>query len=217
MPVKERPILFKPDMVKAILAGRKTQTRRLFRWQPLDVLPMSVPDQWVTLDTRGPNHGSVIGCRFGAHGDRLWVRETWRIIRGKAETSVQFKAGGFKECVTVEERAPGLYYSANVWPIQENSVDVWPWRPSIFMRRWMSRVLLEITAVRPERLQAITDDDICREIGAPLHWEGQGPEPYQRDLRGCFALLWDGINGKRATWASNPWVWVIEFKKWSPT
>ena len=183
---KDRPILFKPDMVNAIQAGRKTQTRRALRLQPIDILPMNVPNEWATLQTRDPNHGNVIRCRFGVPGDRLWVREMWAYW-GSLETpaNVIYRADGDKSATR--------------------------WRPSIHMPRWASRLTLEVTEVRAERLQAITDEEICLELGAPLRWEAEGPEPYRRDLRGSFAVLWDAIHTKLHRWSDNPWVWVIAF------
>ena len=87
------------------------------------------------------------------------------------------------------------------------------WRPSIFMPRCLSRITLEVVNIRVERLQEISYDDCCLETGAPLKWEGEGPEPYYRDMKAVFRKLWNDINGKRGYgWADNPWVWVVEFK-----
>jgi len=180
--MKERPILFSGEMVRAILAGRKTQTRRVLRYQPLDILPMKIPDAWVTLDTREPEaHGKMIRCRHGVPGDRLWVRETFRI--GDMDS---------------------IFYRADEdW----NNEDVW--RPSIFMPRWASRITLEVTRVRVEHLNDISEADV--------YAEGMTRPTFAIDT--CFdeyRELWDKINGQRAPWDSNPWVWVVEFKRVPP-
>lgn len=195
--MKERPILFKDDMVRAILEDRKTQTRRVFRWQPIDVLPMKVPDGWVTLDVRDANNpdnnrGSVIGCRWGKIGDRLWVREAFATAhegpRPPEGSPIVYRADGGEAPVIVwDGRGPQRAY----------------WRPSIHMPRWASRISLEIVAVRVERLQTISAADALAE----------GVTPVKPGDTWQFERLWDTINGKRAPWTSNPWVWVLEFKR----
>lgn len=168
--MKEHPILFSGPMVRALLAGTKTQTRRIVT-QPRFVGPAMIH--------AGP---------YGGPGDRLWVRETF------AETSGRVI---YRESVPM---GPGV------------------WRPSIFMPRALSRITLEVVSVRVERLQDITDDDILAEgvtvAGvAALVGKQRSREPIACNLRGLWSLGWDAINGKRAPWASNPWVWRVEFRR----
>lgn len=169
----ERPILFNGAMVRAILAGRKTQTRRVMKGDA------------ALLDAILPDYAAR--CRYGQPGDRLWVRETLR------RWGSQWVA-----------------YDAGNTPTTDPNV-LWRWRgdrcPSIHMPRALSRITLEITAVRVERLQDISEADA----------ESEGVDyipaaPARTSHRAAFAGLWDGINGKTYPWASNPWVWVVEFK-----
>lgn len=191
--VKERPILFKAEMVRAILEGRKTQTRRMLKVQPLDVLPMNIPDAWVTLETRDPEpHGRHIKCRFGKVGDRLWVRETWYHANPIEETP------GY-----VSYRADGEF-------IEFYKKQGCKWKPSIFMPRWASRITLEIVSVRIERLQDITENDAVAEgvMGDETEYDQATPKM-------CYAALWEKINGP-GSWDANPFVWVVEFKRVDP-
>lgn len=192
----EHPILFSSDMVKAILEGRKTQTRRVLK----------------------SNFGSeYVNCPYGKPGDFLWVRETWRPEELESGLDViRYKADG-KICVIENTQA-----AADAWCGANNNQDLWIknlWKPSIFMPRWTSRITLEIVNVRVERVQEITRNDAKAEGVKNLWiWDGTGPEylfaravlnPYIAN----FSLLWDKINAKRGYgWDVNPFVWVIEFK-----
>lgn len=229
--MKERPILFNAEMVNAILAGRKTQSRRLLKKQPLEILPMHVPNEWVTLDTKDPNHGSIIKCRFGIPGDRLWVRETWRPWSWRAGESIgiQFKADmKHRECWMDCDEIRQLEWEERMWIQITDELDqkgIKPdeygyyhfdgdppmrWRPSIHMPRWASRITLEITEVRNERLQDISLHDINAE-GTPDTLD-KTKRPFG-SRREHFQRLWDSINAKRGfPWDKNPWVWVISFK-----
>lgn len=187
----ERPIIFPAPMVQTILNGRKTMTRRLLKTQPIDILPMKTPNQWVTLDVKEPEpHGKVIKCRFGIPGNTLWVRETWYSAPDKEEL---------------------LGYIANGDIPHGQPYRI---RPSRFMPRWASRIDLEITDVRVERLQGITEADAEKE-GIKLKgykmWRPPDQEiPYTRVDH--FQALWDSIN-KKFPWSYNPWCWVISFKR----
>lgn len=166
--MKERPILFSSEMVKAILDGRKTQTRRAIRDQE-GVEPMlDSPNKgnWVHRDTLHPCDYTCTGepfelCPYGKVGDRLWVREKWRV--GSTE----------------------------------------------------SRITLEITGVRVERLQDISGGDVVAEgVFQQTPRNSHRSEVVDRNyLCSIFHDRWDAINGKKHPWASNPWVWVVEFKK----
>lgn len=246
--MNEKPILFKGEMVKAILEGRKTKTRRALKVQPIDILPMLDEYDgraWVTLRVKGEkledNHGDIIGCRFGFPGDRLWVRETWRIVGWDEDGDwcIEYKDGStcwFYSVQDCDEDASVRYWQqctddcidAKIPEDDEgyfhfNDEHPCPtrWRPSIFMPRWASRITLEILNVRVERLQAITTADVLAEgikqtepdgfYLAPL--AGVPDYPWTEAVP-AYASLWNSINAKSGFgWDFNPWVWVIEFKR----
>ena len=211
--MKERPILFSGPMVRAILDGRKTMTRRVVKPQPHEgvdavecqdqiIVGMNVPDQsGFAMMRGGVIESEAIRCPYGEPGDRLWVREThkgWLTYQG--QQVVQYAASGTKQYhVDRPEGHPegGMLNG-------ECCAD--KWRPSIHMPRWASRINLEITGVRVERLQDITDADALAE-GA-CH-----PDPRAKDgcYRSAFEGLWESINGA-ASWDANPFVWVVEFR-----
>ena len=199
---RERPILFSGPMVRAILEGRKTQTRR----------PIKVDDIYTTVDdTDGKPFAwqsdecgdwYEMPCPFGKPGDLLWVRETWQIFRVYEDTW----NGG---------------YEADLWdgPIpRERPNHAWityaaddpggrPWRPSIHMPRWASRITLRITNIRIERLCDISVDGASAE-GVEAAIDHDGPMCYLAE----FQRLWDAMHSKRGLrWNANPWVWVMEF------
>lgn len=216
--MNERPILFSTPMVKAILEGRKTMTRRVVNC-PHEIIRTATPEEW----NAGKAHpkmvdyeewhdknryhllqiasGSIIAmqCPFGIPGDSLWVRETFWIDEGDSQP----------------------FYKAS-----EEHPEIFKWKPSLFMPRWASRTTLEITNVRVERLQEITEEDAEREgierVGGKYSccpWRNYLiRKPGEMKLH-CsapsrsFQTLWDSINGKKYPWSSNPFVWVIEFKR----
>ncbi len=176
---RERPILFSGPMVRAILDGRKTQTRRVITPQPDGDFPFRQR------------------CPYGKPGDRLWVRETW--------THEDSWCSGV-DC----EQPSHVYHRAT-----ESYPDSMRWRPSIFMPRWASRIDLEVVSVRVERLQEIGEDDAKAEGVEPSR-AGQDERGPVKTYRTGFVRAWDTINGKRAPWVSNPWVWVVEFREVQP-
>lgn len=195
--MKERGMIFNAEMVRAILDGRKTQTRRTVKPQPdEDGLAKVINGPWV--DTSERNYR----CPFGDVGDRIWVRETWAEVGASTPNLKLYRAN-------YPEHVPSHY--ENVPPANEIR-----WTPSIHMPRWASRILLEITNVRVERLNSIHDVDAMREgiqnlttcshadFGIP------GVVNAQHPVR-AFQLLWESIYGAES-WKANPWVWVIEFK-----
>lgn len=184
MTMTERAILFSGPMVRAILAGTKTQTRRLLRPQPPEALADTVHYDRATGGAMWASfHGDHgVSCPYGQPGDRLWVRETWWC-------AAPHESDGYP-----------VRYRASAGVVMDVSA---PWRPSIFMPRWASRLTLEVTGVRVELLQEISVDDCWAE---GLQLDVAVPAKTQ------YARLWDSINAKRAPWASNPWVWVISFK-----
>lgn len=224
--VKERPIIFSGPMVRAILAGKKTQTRRLVKPQPGAVPDGAYMDSynhstdwcfWLPdgrlANSVGPTENECMWrCHYGQPGSRLWVRENAYIA------PPNFGDDPFTNCRDDESRPRLVSWAASMDGDSVRCATDYGVKltPSIHMPRWASRITLEVTAVRVERLQAISDDDICRELGAPLQWQGEGPAPYVRNLPQSFEFLWDRINGKRAPWSSNPWVWAIAFKQVKP-
>ena len=180
--MKERPILFSGAMVRAILEGRKTVTRRVVKPQP-DFLG-SMTDPTTPFKTLGAGlHGQIV-CPYGKPGDRLWVRETFAVYGDEKMAAIHYRADRPHH---VGQKGMG-------------------YKPSIHMPRWASRILLEITAVRVERLQDINRGDAMAE-GCPFPNMAAGPDPRQ-----WFAELWQEINGAES-WAANPWVWVVEFNR----
>lgn len=175
---RERPILFSAPMVRAILDGAKTQTRRVCKLNVRAGMPE-------------PELQSLLACcPYGQPGDRLWVRETWAVSHAIDHLKPR----------EVPRGASMVYYAAT-----ENTGGLLK-RPSIFMPRWASRITLEITGMRVERLQDISRGDAMAE-GCPFPNMANGADPRQ-----WYADLWQQING-RGSWGTNPWVWVVAFRK----
>jgi hypothetical protein len=192
--MEERPILMSGLMVRAILEGRKTQTRRVVKPQPEyiqpdgTIKPLAAVSEANQMIARGR---LAARCKYGTVGDRLWVRETWSYHEPHDDCS-------------------GKVYAADQVSISEEMRPQMRWRPSIFMPRWMSRITLEITDVRVERVQDISEADAQAE-GMTERTRLPGVEPLYAMT---FAKLWDSINAKRGYgWDANPWVWVVEFKR----
>ena len=201
---KERPILFSGPLVRAILDGRKTVTRRVMKPPPIYV---PEKDAWVQVDNQG--RGSM-RKPYGIPGDRLWVRETFRLDR-KYDTMSPSEAREHAIAkvlpLVYETRADGERWIA-MSPGDPGEFRPGKWRPSIHMPRWASRIDLEVLSVRAERLWEITD-------GAEVLEEG-----VLTSSKDGFANLWDEINAKRDggayAWARNPWVWRVEFRRIDP-
>jgi len=206
-----KPIIFNTDMVKAILEGRKTQTRRVIMPQPhiergVMRWQKSHKGGMHGIDLNMDDHADLAAmfCPYGGVGDKLWVRETIAEWQGTIEA---VQNGDMDEAEALEY----IIYKAGAkdWAgILKDMSYGHPWnvRPSIFMPCWASRITLEITEIRVERLQEITPMDCIREGVLPEY------EPGVEGLRLRFQVLWDSINGKKHPWLSNPWVWVISFK-----
>ena len=251
--MKEHPILFSAPMVRAILEGRKTVTRRLVNPQPPEetphfrgvigsysgaVRPYFFWGRFEDLDARNaflesPHHDpdleedilwpggdsdgftcdmyaaeSGLLCPFGAsanefrqQGDRLWVRETY--------------FGNHYLHPNEPEGERELHFRADGLPDFEGEEHAIRWRPSIHMPRWASRITLEVTGVRVERLQEINEADAVAEGIQPFGDGGYHVEDgrhYMGTARDSFASLWESINGD-GSWDANPWVWVVKFKR----
>jgi hypothetical protein len=220
--MKERPILFNGDMVRAILDGRKTQTRRTvistkdINGSGCELAPCEIAGEVNRA-------GRFYLCPYGEPGDRLWVRETWGVV------SYQFDLDGMMETWTPDRPVTSIhemkfgrgYYNGHIIYAADGTFE-WcdeygdeksAWKPSIHMPRAASRILLEIVNVRVERLQDIGENDAKCE-GAPEYEEGiDSPPPADGDYSwsyvASFRKLWDSIY---QNWQQNPWVWVIEFK-----
>lgn len=258
--MKERPILFSGPMVRALLDGSKTQTRRLVKlpkapmhlgeWEPITLgggktfrfvsggERVPVPAEVAIWHTRT---GQTICCPYGVPGDRLWVRESWKTpvqwdhLSGAKITAQCLKDGYSKPRCPVKYLADGWLEHNAIW---RSNPDFVPGRHrhSRFMPKWASRITLEIVSVRVERLQDISEAAAMAE-GAIAPTEpfrdanGLIPYPVSHTHTFGFQRLWDSIHGKVATarhnlkalqglknvssnsWAANPWVWVVEFKK----
>ena len=210
---KERPILFSGPMVRALLDGRKTQTRRPVKGLPLMWLDESEFTPEFVADPANRM------CPYGVPGDRLWVKETWRPMKsfGPWDMDVTYRADGERRTVKDGEfgdrdwTMPKAAATGNVSPL--------------FMPRWASRLVLEITDVRVERLNAISEADALAEGIARFegerffHWE-PNPEPQVARFNGVtpeagFQFLWETINGDDS-WDANPWVWAVSFRVLDP-
>lgn len=252
-PGRERPILFQGAMVRAIRAGQKTQTRRIVKLPPLRPWQLSNSKGWHFIECNhsmedcnnfiagfGDGIGSIVNikcpygkpahARFGLPADRLWVRETHRywfpdwIDPPAYPCKCRYKADNFLVELPVEWEE-GCQFSTP----EDAGLDIEPtkWRPSIFMPRWASRITLEITAVRVERLQNISEADaraegICElslQQGEPGAWwtaDPKNPDIAGRTAVCAYRKLWEKIHGP-GSWDINPYVWVVEFRQVAPS
>jgi hypothetical protein len=218
--VKERPILFSSPMVTAILDGSKTQTRRIIKPQPpempkadchpqhqamhpapyLDVYcsgkhteknPRGMGQEWLWWQVDDRACDPRFKCPFGVQGDLLWVREKWAPV-----------ADALSECTGPDD----IYFAATAG---EAEYALTTWRPSIHMPRWASRILLEITDIRIERLQDISKADVIAE--GITERDGQPIEDVAAGWHEPYAQLWESIHGVDS-WESNPFIWAISFR-----
>lgn len=212
--MKERGMIFNGEMVRALLSGRKTQTRRPIKWKQTRFTEIGEREdgsKWPWSEDAEHACDFWHPCPFGAVGDRIWVRETWARYN-------------------IDQNSHDIAYRATTpedWPEEGR------WRPSIHMPRWASRILLEITNVRVERLNAISEEDAQREgvhtevwdqtVVARNYaardeffqfWSEDMPHYVEMNqlYRSSFRSLWESIYGAE-NWLANPWVWVIEFKR----
>ncbi|HBX6081507.1 TPA: hypothetical protein ACHTYV_000670 [Klebsiella pneumoniae] len=235
----ERGMIFNGEMVRALLSGRKTQTRRIVKGTDGAVKfckewDINGKEVFVVLgekDHTGMNPVlGAISCPFGAVGDRIWVRETWATLGNEDGCCIDWEGNLCKG----DERSAARIYRASckqrpgdygLWSIPDDAY--WKphtkehkfegaWRPSIHMPRWASRILLEITDVRVERLNSISQEDAQAEGLELTGWRptysdpdsgGEVMTPYDN-----FAELWSSIYGDES-WKANPWVWVISFER----
>lgn len=215
--IKERPIIFSGEMVRAILDGRKTQTRRVIKPQPPPETNeccqvLTDTSCWIFCDSGGEDSWRTTDefkCPYGEPGDELWVREKFRYCQVDDDHSIQFAADG------LHREVDGIPLPTNIRDVivakclhDGDSSAAFSWKPSIHMPRWASRIQLLITDVRVERVKDISEGDAYHE-GVAL------PEPELQTYYSEFKQLWDSINGKKPglTWDDSPWVWVVEFER----
>lgn len=196
--MKSRPILFRGRLVRAILDGRKTQTRRVIEPQPSDYCGSLRYDaherDWFGWDERNERIHGIWKCPYGQSGDRLWVREN-AILTDEPDGfwRVKYQADEAWRDVGPFESEPTFQR----WKKRRKN-----WRPSIHLPRWASRITLEITEIRAERLQGISEKDA----------EAEGVQTASWTARQGFCNGWQSIYG-RDSWESNPWVWVVKFNR----
>lgn len=191
--MKERPILFSAPMVRAILSGQKTQTRRVVKGMALEWLqPGMFTPEYVA-------HPENFLCPYGLPGDRLWVREAWRVHKDADHLPPR----DLPQSLTVRYEVDGMRDS-----------ECGKYRPPMFMPRWACRIVLEIVSVRVELLQDISDVDCIAEGCAGGHGAipgyGYSATPHEH-----YRWIWESINGPES-WGANTWVWVLEFKVSAP-
>lgn len=243
--MKERGMIFNAEMVRAILDGRKTQTRRIMKpqpdpcpggghWWPSNVFKTMLHVEEEMQNGKG-GWGGLVGdaCPFGDVGDRIWVRETWATLGNEDGCCVDWEGNLCKG----DERSAARIYRASceqrpgdygLWSIPDDAY--WKphtkehkfegaWRPSIHMPRWASRILLEITDVRVERLNAISEEDATAEGVPPAgsllpDYPGTflTPKGDFATAKVAFQRLWESIYGEES-WKANSWVWVISFER----
>lgn len=227
--MKERGILFNGEMVRAVLDDRKANTRRIVTPQPHSYHDNSLV--WAKRLPQGKRHwtpvfwqdGKLLDlglslCPYGRPGDRLWVREAWRV------------GSGYDELPGSKFTSPSIYYEAD-GDKKGAGFELGRYRHARFMPRWASRITLEITDVRAERLNDISEEDAIAEGVEPNcglldhtnckdhfgEWlmypleKYEGGEPAY-SAKESFSTLWESINGE-GSWDANPWVWVVEFKR----
>ncbi|WP_160124909.1 hypothetical protein [Klebsiella sp. Q2] len=234
--MKERGMIFSGEMVRALLDGRKTQTRRIMAPQPADDIERCTfpnPEAIGWKSSLRHKHGSTTAhfCHYGKPGDRIWVRETWGVV------SHAFSDDGLMIDWVPDRPATAIhampfgngYYSGYAiyaadgdftWGDDDGYEDGRScWKPSIHMPKAASRILLEITDVRVERLNAISEEDATAEGVPPAgsllpDYPGTflTPKGDFATAKVAFQRLWESIYGEES-WKANPWVWVIEFKR----
>jgi hypothetical protein len=237
---KERGILFSGEMVKAILAGRKTCTRRIVKVQPpagfdrVTVMPISTETAWSNDETLQTFTKAVrsnsdpvkpkdvwLRCPHGEVGDRLWVREKWvETDTPEGTPIIAYCAGGTIPIGNDGKGKPD--YLIHEWADKYGTPKTDSWRSPIHMPRWASRITLEITGVKVERLQDISEEDAKAEgitsrlVNDPMFKpdtvEFQSPLGWCPTAKVALEYIWDAMHGPDS-WKANPWVWAISFKR----
>ncbi|HHE5405601.1 TPA: morphogenetic protein [Klebsiella michiganensis] len=216
--MKERGMIFNGEMVRAILDGRKTQTRRPVKFPVHD---KNLGCELAGNELAGElSAGNYLNSAFGKPGDRIWVRETWQAIHDYCDENGHVDERRYARSIP---RHRGNYWHPvyeEAWGNESREDREFPWRPSIHMPRWASRILLEITNVGVQRLQDISSGDAVREGICQLPASGRyclspGDQYFggaSHSAKEVYSWLWSSIYGEES-WKANPWVWVIEFKR----
>ena len=234
--MKERGMIFNGEMVRAILDGREAQTRRPIKWKQTRFTEIGEREdgsKWPWSEDAEHACDFWHPCPFGAVGDRIWVRETWQAIHDYCDENGHVDERRYARSIP---RHRGNYWHPvyeEAWGNESREDREFPWRPSIHMPRWASRILLEITDVRVERLNTISEEDAQREgvhtevwdqtVVARNYvasdeffqfWSDDMPHYVEMNqlYRSSFRSLWDSIYGEES-WKANGWVWVIEFRR----
>jgi len=210
--MKESPILFSTQMIRAILEERKTKTRRIIKPQFNRVLQFAIKNDHYSILTNllFRYADDWIKCPYGKPGDRLWVRETWNVYDVSYDDYIGGNEIGYPYKIIPKQKPEkcSLSYAAD-------NRDEGPFRPSIHMPRWASRITLEIINIHTEKLQDITPED-CQAEGIIYDLEAWHMG-FTKGMRTAFLKLWNSLNEDRGFgWDVNPFVWVIEFKKLLP-
>ena len=213
--MKERGMIFNGEMVRAILGGRKTQTRRPIKWKQTRFTEIGEREdgsKWPWSEDAEHACDFWHPCPFGAVGDRIWVREAFRVhSRATDVATLVYKASERNSWTEQTRRVPVAVCNKPATPEK--------WTPSLHMPRWASRILLEITDVRVERLNAISEEDATAEGVPPAgsmlpQYPGtfQTPKGDFATAKDAFQRLWESIYGEES-WKANGWVWVISSKR----
>ena len=231
---KARPIIFSGPMISAILQGTKTQTRRIVQGVSNQrAASYYIQDnRWWSEDWEKSGCRNTIDCPYGEPGELLWCRETGGVHTRSAGGSktprpggwlgLGYKADGLGEGSILDVDMEHTYWVKPPDPLYKGGTDLWihyrektrwqKWLSPLHMPRWASRLHLFIEEIRIERLQDITEADAIAESIQPYHRKCTSNEPgCTVSAKARYARLWDQINGERASWASNPWVWKLTF------
>lgn len=239
--IKERPIIFSGEMVKAILDGKKTMARRVIKSDIGAYDHGHIIKQSSDKSREGSacffnkpvgcmvTSSKLVKCPYGKIGDRLWVRETWAPVNSCGESALAYKADNEIICLSENEGFLDEYGTLNYTDprLAKYAFADWAddlvngvegaWKSPITMPRWASRILLEITDIRVERLQDISETDAKKEGMPPSHPSIDKismQHGFNSFSQSCFAQSWDSLYDENSPkrWANNQWVWVIEFK-----
>lgn len=236
--VRERQILFSGPMVRSILEGRKSQTRRVVKPQPVYPNHVDHDDErgwhiWWDEAPDGPSGPHSTGwaplrCPYGQPGDLLYVRENARLEFWEGDYWVQYQAELTFVVAddpvaedpslqwigdSLEDEAVARWATKGPWKDDGEGVKVTDWRPGRLVPKALSRIWLRVTDVRVERVQEITVEDVRGEGVRPGRQYGTDHSAYEVAMQAAFRDLWDSINASRAPWSDNPWVWAVSFER----
>lgn len=214
----EFPICMNAEAVNSILSGRKVQTRVILKHQPPEDYHLFrvLAGKWAEFENSGePLAKLSVGNPYGEIGSRLWVRETWALSSLLDDMQIKLIKGG-------KNTDPCLWYKSDngnngKHPIALGLLTRGKWRPPIHMQRWATRIILEVTGVRVERVQSISETDAYAEGVGAWHVSSPSLAQYEKEggsYRNGFHKAWNKLNAKNGySWDKNPWVWVYEFKR----